>query len=387
MLLRMPKPRETENIRNLIDHLPQVSESTSFGEDIDKANEILLSEKFDVDTKVSCFLKWISRYSPCLLGRAASKDRLSMSMDIHWITEEDIEEGDNTIQEKLQAARRAWKDRAAEGISHGFLVFFNSKKIAYCKPGKELLELSRRIGDLYLPECRPIDCDVVYTEAMPLRYQDGSYGLFKGGINLFYTTGHRTRNNDRRIPGGLMVSVNSPGHYANSLVQRGIVPSLKEAAAQVLDLAWRSIGNGGIGGGNVPSTSWHNKDDDRPTGQCPMRHRPAYIPENFSTLDYSALYHTDVLVPTDVTTDDRDIADVEDPKVWRWLVIDYMTEKRFAPDHGYYGLFQGHPIDPEARYHNPWPPRIADNSPWTTSDTSGFVEDEGKDGGAETRGS
>ena len=46
---------------------------------------------------------------------------------------------------------------------------FNSRRLAYAKPCKFLVEVSKRIGDLYLPEHAPVDADVIYTEAMPLR--------------------------------------------------------------------------------------------------------------------------------------------------------------------------------------------------------------------------
>ena len=74
--------------------------------------------------------------------------------------------------------------------------------------------------------------------------------LFKGGINLFYPSAHRTLNHDRRIPGGVMISTNSPGHYATSLVTRGVFDSFEEAVDEVRDIARRSIGNGGYGGGS-----------------------------------------------------------------------------------------------------------------------------------------
>jgi hypothetical protein len=197
---------------------------------------------------------------------------------------------------------------------------------------------------------------------VPLKV-DGQLTLFKGGINLFYPAAHRTLNHDRRIPGGVMISTNSPGHYANSLVTRGLVPSLEEAVAAVRDLAWRSIGNGGEGEPTHQSASWHNIDAERPAGQCPMKHRPRYIPENFDTKLYSALYHTDVLVPTDVTVNGTIDPDWSKAEVWRWLILDYITPHPYSMDHVNYALFHGHPIAPESIYHNPWPPRRAHNQP------------------------
>ena len=96
----------------------------------------------------------------------------------------------------------------------------------------------------------------------------------------------------------------------------------------------------------------------------PDRKRPAYIPDNFDPTRYSAVYHTDVLVPTAVTTDARLInnsyAEV-DAEVWKYLILDYITASEFPADHVNYGLFHGHPVEDCGKYHNPWPPRVAYN--------------------------
>jgi hypothetical protein len=350
------------SLNAMLDELDRHSEDCSFGEDIDQCNAILLRADVGKEEKVATFLRWSGRYQPCLFGRLGSKGLKHVGIDMCWIDRSDIVKGDSYVREKVQAARRLWKDRCAEGVTHGFLVMFNDRRLAYAKPGRSLLEVSKRIGDLYLPEHAPVEPDVIYTEAMPLRV-NGELTLFKGGINLFYPSAHRTLNHDRRIPGGLMISTNSPGHYANSLVARGIVDSFDKAVEEVRDIAWRSIGNGGYGEPRGRSASWHNIDPDRPAGQCPMKHRPRYIPENFNTRIYSALYHTDVLVPTDVTVDDTIDPDYSTAEVWRWLIIDYITPKEYGSDHVNYALFRGHPIAPEAIYHNPWPPRRACNQP------------------------
>jgi hypothetical protein len=78
-------------------------------------------------------------------------------------------------------------------------------------------------------ENAPLQPDTIYTEAIPLR-RDGGFGVFKGGINVFYSGAHRTLNHDRRVPGGILISVNSPGHLANSLVSRGMVSSIPRSA-------------------------------------------------------------------------------------------------------------------------------------------------------------
>jgi hypothetical protein len=44
-------------------------------------------------------------------------------------------------------------------------------------------------------------------------------------------------------------------------------------------------------------------------------------------------------------------------------VIDYIAEGEVSREHINYGMFHPHPVCPDARYENPWPPRLAHNRP------------------------
>lgn len=364
MLLEAPNLAVDVPLYRLIDDLDVHEPDVSLGPDIDMAHQTILDPCSSKQVRSQAFFDWASRNQPCLFGRLGSKGLRGIGIDICWLDETDIRLGDAYIATKIQRARRQWKDSTTQGLSHGFLIMFNDPRLAYARPGKKLLQVCERISDLYLVEHAPVERDVIYTEAMPLR-RGADFSLFKAGINLFYPSAHRTLNHDRRIPGGVMISVNSPGHLANSLVVRGHVPSLGSAVEVVLDIALRSIGNGGIGHADATSASWHNIETD-PVAleqRCPLKRLPSYVPANHSRRFYSALYHTDVLVPTDVTVNDTIDPDRSSAEVWPWLIIDYITEQEFPEDHVNYGLFHGRPIPEEARYHNPWPPRRAYNSP------------------------
>ncbi len=353
------------SLQSLLNDLDVYDPGISFGSDIDATH----AEMFDSTTSSACkkqaFLNWVARYQPCLFGRMGAKGVRGIGIDMCWLDEQDINLGDIHITDKIQYTRRAWKDRAAEGLAHGFLIMFSHSRLAFARPGRALVTVCQRVSDLYLVEHAPIECDVIYTEAIPLRGPEGHLSLFKAGINIFYPAAHRTLNHDRRIPGGVMISVNSPGHYANSLVFRGLSPSLDLAVEQVMNLTLRSIGHGGIGHPNTKSTSWHNRETDSAilSARCPMKSLSAYIPGDHSRRTYSALYHTDVLVPTDVTLDSTLDPDTSSAEVWSHLILDYVTAARFPEHHVNYGLFHGHPISEEARYHNPWPLRRAYNAP------------------------
>ena len=360
-----PKP-----LADIVAALPQLPDDFDFGDDIGKVHDILLDPDVSEGDKRVALFNWTGKRQPCLFGRLASHAgkgeaaSKGLGIDLVWIHEWELALDRDYLAAKIQSARRKWKDRAERGESSGFLIMFNSRKLAYARPGKELLDVCIELSNLYLVENAPIEADVIYTEAVPLRRKDGQLTAFKAGCNIFYAGAHQTVNHDRRLPGGLMFSMNSPGHFANSLVLRGIRDDFADAVEFVRETAFRSIGNGGIGCPHMPSASWHNEADPADRA-VPDRKRPKYIPENFDPSRYSAVYHTDVLVPTAVTTDGRQVnesyAEV-DAEVWEYLILDYITTDVFPTDHVNHGLFHGQEIEDCAKYHNPWPPRVAHNA-------------------------
>lgn len=361
LLSTQPRPH-ARRLAEALAVVPLLPDDFSLGEDIETANRLMLDPGLTADQKQAVFFAWAAKYQPCLFGRLGSRGQRGIGIDMVWIDDDDIERGDHHVTNLIQDARRAWKDRATEGLASAFLIMLNTRNACYARQGRELLELCKVFCELYLVETVPILADVIYTEAVPLRDHEGNLSVYKAGINVFYGGAHRTMNHDRRIPGGLMISVNAPGHYVNALVVHGVA-SLDEAIGQVRELTWRSIGNGGIGHDNMPSTTWHNIAEGANPSSCPMKKFPSYIPPNFSREYYSGLYHTDVLIPTAVTLDDRLITEIDGNamEVWRWNVLFYVTLHEFETGHPYYGEFVGHPIPEEAKYHNPFAPRLAVN--------------------------
>ncbi|WP_062236776.1 hypothetical protein [Aureimonas sp. N4] len=345
----------------LIDASSNPGSAPDFGSDIDAANAVLLDADKTREEKCRALLAWIARHQPCLFGRLGSRGLHGIGINVCWLDHEDIAKGDLHLQHKIQGARREWKRQAAAGKAHGFLIMFNDARLLTVKPSAALVALCEKIADLYLIEHAPVEPDVIYTEAIPLEL--GELTLFKAGINIFYPTAHRTRHHDRRCPGGLLISVNSPGHWANSLVKHGLAPTLTEAVDRAMDNALRSIGNGGMGSAPTPTCTWHNRQSDTDEKRRNLGKMPFYIPKDHSQRDYTALYHTDVLIPTDVTLDGEVDPELSGAEQWKHLILDYITEERFPTTHVNYALFHGHPIPPEAMFHNPWPPRRASNSP------------------------
>ena len=319
----------------------------SFGADIDEAHHVLLSDCASDEEKRATLAKWIAARSPCLFGRMGAKGSKGLTLTVAWLAQEDIEKGDKHLQDKIQIARREWKDKAATGCTSAFVIVFNDKRLANAVPNAKFLHVMQRLGGLYLVEHRPLLTDVIYTEAIPLN-DDGRWFLFKGGVNVFYPSAHRTLNHDRRVPGWLGFSINSPGHLANSLAMRDLRPSFCDAVDETLNLALLSIGRGGIGDAEQESCSWHNMDD-KSAGRCPVRNGLA---DNVSLTRYSAVYHTDVLFPLEATLSIDFEKDHQ--STWDNLVLDYISPTQHSKSHVNYGLYRGHAIMPADKYSNPW---------------------------------
>jgi hypothetical protein len=351
---------KTGDVLQLLEALGSHSEGIGLGADIDSANVALLDPAVEPEEKKRLFREWAKRHQPCLFGRLGAKGAAGVHYDICWIDRATLCRGGEWVSQVIQQARREWKERAARGLSHGFLIMFNAPELALAHHGTELLETCRALCDLFLVEHAPVALDTIYTESVPFRQANGAIVCLRGGINVFYGSAHRTRNHDRRVPGGVLISVNSPGLLAHSLVQRGLVPDLDAALERVRNLAWASIGNGGLSleQRGARSCTWHNRDSDRPPGECPMKHRPSHVPDDFSSDYYSALYHTDVLLPSSVMSDQRHDLPHEVGEVWSTLDFAYISARNHAQDHENHGFIHGQPVEPEMQFRHKWAPRM-----------------------------
>lgn len=176
---------------------------------------------------------------------------------------------------------------------------------------------------------------------------------------MFYTTAHRTLNHDRRIPGGILFSINAPGHYAQSLFLKGKHESITESLKFVYNLTVRSIGNGGIENNDSKSCTWHRITDHHDYNKNQItsntKKLPNYVPMNYDQEIFSGNYHTDILIPRYVTENFIHSAP-QHMYAWDRVYYGYFSDKSISFDDPDYGWIVGHPIPPEAIYFNPWPP-------------------------------
>jgi hypothetical protein len=342
----------------ILDELPQRPIDETFGPDIDTAHAVLLDPQSSASAKEAALRRWIQT------DRAVAK---GLAIDIAIVDEADLARGDLHVGSVIRRARLRWKARASRGESSAFLILFNSVRLARAVPGDALASVCQHLASLYLQEVGVVERDVVYTEAVPLLDRDGGWALFKASTQLFYSGAHLMRNHDRRLPGGVAIIANAPGHFARSLVHRSIECEYAKAVGFVAKTAVRSVGNGGIFHPDGLGSSWHHADDAEGSHQAEdergaqPRTTPADGPEGLAM--YAAAYQADVLVQSDVVTDAEPRLREHRPEdVWAAMHLAYISTRATPPDDPDFGWFNGLPIEGSARFLNPWLPRRAQNS-------------------------
>ncbi len=347
--------------------IAQAKKVEVLSEEMERTTQQILAED-SISEKINILKHWLARRQPCLFGRIASTDEKQLGVGICWITQEDIENGDEYIRTKIQHERRKWKDQAVQGLSHGFLLMFSGEMVSRVAPGPALTALGKRMAELFLPEAGVIKADHIYTEAIPLRYPDGMIYLHKGGVNMFYPSADGTLNHDRRMPGGILFSVNGPGHFAQSLLLRGMQKTMKEAVQYIYSLTVRSIGNGGIGLNGADSCTWHKRKQGNIAADDPIqslgKKLPYYVPDDFDRESFSGNYHTDILIPRFIT-ENKNSSDTSFQ--WKSIYYDYFSDRPLPYHHPNFGWWKGMPVPDEAMYFNPWPPELPINGDWRES--------------------
>lgn len=344
------------DLRKLLEGVPKVSPTFDFGEDINEVHSSIFDTS-DAEKIEALIRAWAKRFQPCAFGKMASQ-RLS-GLDFHMtvVTEDQLQGDPFQLYSFLQAERMAFKDKAINGLCSAHLVFFVSRSLAFAAPSDELVKIQELLCGLHLPECMPIREDIIYTESVPLKRQNG-IEIFKAGINLFYPTAHLTRNHDRRVPAGLLISVNAPGHYLASGIDNGVFDDVQSGLKHIRKLTEGSVGVGGIKHPQKLSTTWHRHHPVDRAG-CPLA--------NTTGAYYSGFYHTDVLIPGGLTRDARALhaIDKSDTMIFDWNVLFYVSMEEFATDSPYYGEFIGIPVTEDAIYFNPFAPRAPNHGPLT----------------------
>lgn len=305
-------------------------QKVGFSPDIEAANQKLSAPDITEAASVEVLSKWLQGYQPCLFGRIAAKHGV---ISYCILSETDLRQSDEFIQEKIQTARLAWTREGFEGRKSGFIILAISPLIAYAQPSPAMRELARRLCHLYLET--EIKMDHIHLDEIYLQKPGSRLTTWKWqtGVNYFCAQGDGRWWQDHRIPGGMAFSVNSIGH----LVKSGIIANaMKELDAltgapdeiypvskvgsleQALELAMRTIGmaSEAVSGRATELLPLPPDCDELPVPKCPVKLSKLVMDKNHC--EYRGWYHTDYTLPSEYFQ-----ADIERPADLKGHSLDF----------------------------------------------------------------
>jgi hypothetical protein len=252
--------------------------------------------------------QWLQKHQPCLFGRIAAKFDLLMFC---FLRQQDIEQSDEYVRDKIQRARSAWTREAYEGRKSGFVIMTISERLALAKPSTALKDFATRLCSLYL--LTDIQADQIYTDDIFLERPGPARVTWKWnvGANYFAANADGRWWRDHRIPGGIGFSMNSVGHMVKSGLiaahlaemagvvggpDEQLVTTKVDSLPKALEIAMRTIWLAA----ETPSgraTELIPFDKTKTGLQCPIK-LPAFLEDkDFTT--YIGYYHTDVTIPSE----------------------------------------------------------------------------------------
>jgi hypothetical protein len=303
----------TERIARLIDQLVADPWRTKvgFSEDIAVANEALYATAREGASIEPLMDEWLLKYQPCLFGRIGARLH---SLTYCVLNDADLQDSDESINLKIQKDRARWKRAGYAGESSAFVIVVVSPVIANATPDSAMLELARRLCQLYLV-ADDIEPDQIYVDHLGLEVPVGPARrgelTFDVGVNYFCAQADRRWWHDHRIPGGMAFSMNSVGHLVRSAIltramdaasiavlgsAEDVVDPKVDSLEKALVLAMRTISNAAEAVSGKATQLLEAKDKDSGT-RCPFN-LPRAIAD-FDCHSYSGYYHTDMTLPSE----------------------------------------------------------------------------------------
>lgn len=149
---------------------------------------------------------WLQRGQPCLFARmAAALGRI----DVAIVGEHVLADDDEALARALQPHRAHWLKRAYLGESFGLVLVVAGPELAGAKADAALMRSAIRLVSAYIG--RPIEADQLVLEDVYLDLGECAE-RWRAPLNLFACQADKRWWHDRRIPGGLALSINSVGH-------------------------------------------------------------------------------------------------------------------------------------------------------------------------------
>ena len=300
-----------QKLKKLLNALEEDSfrKATPFSDEVEQASAALFRASGEAEL-AGVLGNWLSRYQPCLFGRIAAK---LGGVSYCFLSEEDLNDSDEHVHEKIQNARRDWRRKAFSGDASGFVILALSKKLSQAVPNDTVKAIAKRLCYLYLGKDYT---DEILLEDVFLRVPGKQDAVihWKAGVNYFSAHGDRRWWNDHRIPGGIGFSMNSVGHMVKSYqlgrsseemwAKLGLPkeewPDFKvNSLGTALKLAMQTI-NGASDA--VSGKATHLLPFDRAGANPHGLKCPIDLPPNLQNKDfceYFGYYHTDVTMPSE----------------------------------------------------------------------------------------
>ena len=254
---------------------------------------------------------WLQHYQPCLFGRIAAQRGL---MSYCILTTADVEKGDDSVRDKIQAARTAWSKAAFDGARSGFLIAVVSPQLVNAKPNETVATFARTLVGLYLQiDQEDVELDKIYFDDVRLEAPLPGRPTWQWdvGVNYFSAQADRRWWNDHRIPAGLALSMNSVGHMVKSTIQSQAISDLErrlntecgERADSKLDSLEKALRMAMMTIDRAAETSsgratWllpHPGPES--VSRCPIE-LPRHLADK-NQCEYAGYYHTDVTLPSE----------------------------------------------------------------------------------------
>jgi hypothetical protein len=279
-----------------------------FSKDFSSWNSDLLVAADDAE-RARILGAWLERFQPCLFGRvAAKKDLISYC----FLTEDEIQQSDSFVSEKIQRVRTEWTKLGFEGRKSAFVLVAVSPRLAVAEPNEQLLAFAQKLGWLYLrEEMRP---NTIYMDEIFLEMPGAGRVTWRWnvGANFFGAGGDGRWWHDHRIPGGVGYSMNSVGH----LVKSGVIAGRMEELAGLLGaptegltqtkvdslptaLEWAMLtiskAHATESGTATELLPLPGNSMELPVSPCPVA-LPTYLQDR-NYCEYQGYYHTDHTLP------------------------------------------------------------------------------------------
>lgn len=285
--------------------------SNGFSPEIEAVQRKIFNEQLTDNETCNILNDWIANHQPCLFGKAGA--RLGM-LEYCILSESDLSQSDQFIQNKIQQARLRWLQGGLTGDKSAFVILALSQKIALSVPDEVVQNLARRICSLYL--LHEIKTDRIYTDTIELELpgRDGNRWRWDVGVNYFSAQGDGRWWQDHRIPGGMAFSMNSVGHMVKSgklagamrvfektmnVVEEGWRHPSIDSLDKALIFAMRTIegASDSVSGKATELLPLSESSIPLPVERCPVEMPTSLSDKNYC--EYQGYYHTDFTVPSE----------------------------------------------------------------------------------------